>query len=150
MATPAEIAAMRLAIAVSAAGLGTTSPNPPVGCVVIGADGQIVGEGFHERKGEPHAEAQALAAAGDLANGATAIVTLEPCNHQGRTPPCRQVLIDAGVRRVVIAIIDPTSRGEGGVVELRRAGVDVETGVLAGEARTVLGDWLAGLQNRRP
>src|SRR6266513_4824464 len=110
MATPAEVAAMRRAIGLSAAGLGTTSPNPPVGCVVLDPSGQVVGEGYHERKGEAHAEAQALAAAGHLASGATAVVTLEPCNHQGRTPPCRQALIDAGVRRAVIAMIDPTSR----------------------------------------
>ena len=142
MATPAEAAAMRRAIALSAAGLGTTSPNPPVGCVLLDAQGRIVGEGYHERKGEAHAEAQALAAAGPLATGATAVVTLEPCNHQGRTPPCRQALIDAGVRRAVIAVIDPTSRGEGGVAALRQAGVDVETGVLAVEAQVVLGGWL--------
>jgi diaminohydroxyphosphoribosylaminopyrimidine deaminase/5-amino-6-(5-phosphoribosylamino)uracil reductase len=150
MASFAEAAAMRRAIALSAAGLGTTSPNPPVGCILLGPSGRIVGEGYHERKGEAHAEAQALAAAGPLAAGATAVVTLEPCNHQGRTPPCRQLLIDAGIRRAVVAVIDPTSRGEGGVAELRRAGVDVETGVLAGEAQAVLGDWLAGLRNRRP
>jgi diaminohydroxyphosphoribosylaminopyrimidine deaminase/5-amino-6-(5-phosphoribosylamino)uracil reductase len=150
MASAAELAAMRRAIALSAAGLGTTSPNPPVGCVLLGPRDRILGEGYHERKGEAHAEAQALAAAGPLAAGATAVVTLEPCNHQGRTPPCRQSLIDAGIRRAVIAIIDPTSRGEGGAAELRRASVDVETGVLADEARVVLGDWLAGLQTRRP
>jgi diaminohydroxyphosphoribosylaminopyrimidine deaminase/5-amino-6-(5-phosphoribosylamino)uracil reductase len=150
MASPAELAAMRRAIALSAAGLGTTSPNPPVGCVLLGTGDRIVGEGYHQRKGEAHAEAQALAAAGPLAAGAIALVTLEPCNHQGRTPPCRQALIDAGVRRAVVAVIDPTSRGEGGVAELRRAGVDVETGVLADEAQTVLGDWLAGLEHRRP
>ena len=141
---------MRRAIALAAGGLGTTSPNPPVGCVLLGPGNQIVGEGYHERKGEAHAEAKALAAAGPLAAGATAVVTLEPCNHQGRTPPCRQGLIDAGIRRAVIAVIDPTSRGEGGVAELRRADVDVETGVLAAEARVVLGDWLAGFENRRP
>jgi diaminohydroxyphosphoribosylaminopyrimidine deaminase/5-amino-6-(5-phosphoribosylamino)uracil reductase len=150
MATPAEAAAMRRAIALSAAGLGTTSPNPPVGCVLLDAQGRIVGEGYHERKGEAHAEAQALAAAGPLATGATAVVTLEPCNHQGRTPACRQALIDAGVRRAVIAVIDPTSRGEGGVAALRQAGVDVETGVLASEAQVVLGGWLSGIRNRRP
>ena len=150
MASAAEVAAMRRAIALSGAGLGTTSPNPPVGCVLLDPQDRIVGEGYHERKGEAHAEAQALAAAGPLAAGATAVVTLEPCNHQGRTPPCRQSLVDAGIRRAVIAIIDPTSRGEGGVAELRRASVDVETDVLADEARTVLGDWLADLQNRRP
>ena len=150
MASPAEVAAMRRAIALSAAGLGTTSPNPPVGCVLLDPAGRIVGEGYHERKGEPHAEAQALAAAGPLASDATAVVTLEPCNHQGRTPPCRQALIDAGIRRAVVAVIDPTSRGEGGVAELRRADVEVETDVLAGEARIVLGQWLAGLKTRRP
>ncbi len=149
MASAAEVAAMRRAIALSASGLGTTSPNPPVGCVLLDLQDRIVGEGYHERKGEAHAEAQALAAAGPLAAAATAVVTLEPCNHQGRTPPCRQSLIDAGIRRVIIAVTDPTSRGEGGAAELRRAGADVETGVLAAEARTVLGDWLAGLQERR-
>ena len=136
---------MRRAVAVSAAGLGCTSPNPPVGCVLLNAEGRIVGEGYHQRKGEAHAEAQALAAAGTLARGATAVVTLEPCNHQGRTPPCRQALIDAGVRRVVIAVTDPTSRGEGGTAALRSAGIDVETGVLEREARVVLGSWLAAL-----
>jgi diaminohydroxyphosphoribosylaminopyrimidine deaminase / 5-amino-6-(5-phosphoribosylamino)uracil reductase len=150
MATPAELAAMRRAIALSAAGLGTTSPNPPVGCVVLDPHGRIVGEGYHERKGEAHAEARALAAAGTDAAGATAVVTLEPCNHHGRTPPCRQALIDAHVKRVVIALIDPTSRGEGGAAVLRAAGVDVETGVLAEEARVVLGPWLTALQTGRP
>jgi diaminohydroxyphosphoribosylaminopyrimidine deaminase / 5-amino-6-(5-phosphoribosylamino)uracil reductase len=145
-----ETAAMRRAIALSAAGLGTASPNPPVGCILLSPAGRIVGEGYHERKGEAHAEAQALAAAGPLAAGATVVVTLEPCNHQGRTPPCRQALIVAGIRRAVIAVIDPTSRGEGGVTELRRAGIDVETGVLAGEAETVLGDWLTGQRTWRP
>lgn len=150
MATSAELAAMRRAVAVSAAGLGCTSPNPPVGCVLLNAEGRIVGEGYHQRKGEAHAEAQALAAAGTLARGATAVVTLEPCNHQGRTPPCRQALIDAGVRRVVIAVTDPTSRGEGGTAALRSAGIDVETGVLEREARVVLGSWLAALGTGRP
>jgi diaminohydroxyphosphoribosylaminopyrimidine deaminase / 5-amino-6-(5-phosphoribosylamino)uracil reductase len=150
MATPAELDAMRRAIALSARGLGTTSPNPPVGCVILAADGRVVGQGYHERKGEPHAEAHALAAAGELAKGGTAVVTLEPCNHQGRTPPCRQALIDAKVARVVIALIDPTSRGEGGAAALRAAGVDVETAVIADEARLVLGPWLDALETRRP
>src|SRR5436190_11680425 len=150
MASAAEVAAMRRAIALSAAGLGTTSPNPPVGCVLLDAQGRIVGEGYHERKGEAHAEAQALAAAGPLATGATAVVTLEPCNHQGRTPACRQALIDAGVRRAVIAVTDPTSRGEGGAAALWAAGVDVEVGVLADEASVVLGPWLAALIAQRP
>lgn len=150
MALPGEIAAMRRAIALSAAGLGTASPNPPVGCVVIGCGGGMVGEGYHQRKGKAHAEALALEAAGSLAVGATAVVTLEPCNHEGRTPACRQALIDAKVGRVVIAVIDPTSRGEGGAAALRAAGVDVEVGVLADEARVVLGPWLAALTRGRP
>jgi diaminohydroxyphosphoribosylaminopyrimidine deaminase/5-amino-6-(5-phosphoribosylamino)uracil reductase len=150
MADPAEVAAMRRAIALSAAGIGTTSPNPPVGCVVLGPDGRVVGEGYHLRKGEAHAEAHALAAAGGLAEAATAVVTLEPCNHEGRTPACRQGLIDAKIARVVIAVLDPTSRGEGGAARLQAAGVDVEVGVLGAEARVVLGPWLTALEVRRP
>jgi diaminohydroxyphosphoribosylaminopyrimidine deaminase/5-amino-6-(5-phosphoribosylamino)uracil reductase len=149
MPAPAETAAMRRAIALAAAGLGTTSPNPPVGCVIL-ADGVIAGEGYHQRKGEAHAEVQALTAAGPLAAGATAVVTLEPCNHHGRTPPCRQALIDAGITRVVVALADPTSRGDGGNAMLRAAGVDVETGVLADEAGIVMTAWLAALRTRRP
>jgi diaminohydroxyphosphoribosylaminopyrimidine deaminase / 5-amino-6-(5-phosphoribosylamino)uracil reductase len=150
MATDAELAAMRRAIAISAAGIGTTSPNPPVGCVILSRAGTLAGEGFHERKGEAHAETQALAAAGPLARGATAVVTLEPCNHLGRTPACRQALIDAGISRVVIALMDPTSRGEGGAAVMRAAGLDVEVGVLAAEARAVLGSWLTALDIARP
>lgn len=115
MATQQEIDCMRLAIALSACGLGTTSPNPPVGCVVLDVDGEIVGTGFHERKGEPHAEGHALEAAGTPAAGGTAVVTLEPCNHIGRAPACLQLLLDAQVARVMIALRDPTSRRGGGV-----------------------------------
>jgi diaminohydroxyphosphoribosylaminopyrimidine deaminase / 5-amino-6-(5-phosphoribosylamino)uracil reductase len=150
MASSTEAAAMRRAIALGALGLGTTSPNPPVGCVILRPDGRIIGEGWHVRKGEGHAETQALAVAGRQAAGATAVVTLEPCNHYGRTPPCREALIAAGVRRVVIALIDPTSRGDGGAAMLAAAGVDVETGVLAAEARVLLGPWLTALERRRP
>ncbi|WP_346101335.1 bifunctional diaminohydroxyphosphoribosylaminopyrimidine deaminase/5-amino-6-(5-phosphoribosylamino)uracil reductase RibD [Nonomuraea maheshkhaliensis] len=141
---------MRRAIAVSALGLGTTSPNPPVGCVILDTSGCVIGEGFHRRKGEAHAEGNALAAAGAAAVGGTAVVTLEPCNHVGRAPACRALLIEAGVARVVVAVIDPTSRGEGGVAELRRAGVDVEVGVLAGEAELVLRPWLTALERGAP
>jgi diaminohydroxyphosphoribosylaminopyrimidine deaminase/5-amino-6-(5-phosphoribosylamino)uracil reductase len=150
MASQREIDAMRLAIVLSARGLGTTSPNPPVGCVILDPNDEIVGTGYHQRKGEAHAEAHALAAAGARARGGTAVVTLEPCNHVGRTPACRQALLDAGIARVVIALIDPTSRGEGGAAVLRAAGVDVEVGVLAEEARIVLGDWLTTLRTGRP
>lgn len=150
MTTATELAAMRRAIALSAMGLGTTSPNPPVGCVILDADGQVVGEGYHRRKGESHAEVNALNAAGERAADGTAVVTLEPCNHHGRTPPCHQALLDAGIARTVVAVIDPTSRGEGGVARLRQAGMDVEVGVLADEALLVLGPWLAALETARP
>lgn len=148
--TSHELDAMRRAITLSAHGIATTSPNPPVGCVILDADGAIVGEGYHARKGESHAEVNALRAAGQRANGGTAAVTLEPCNHYGRTPPCHQALLDAGVRRVLIALIDPTSRGEGGARRLLDAGVDVEIGVLDDEARLVLGPWLVAQTRGRP
>ncbi|WP_244218793.1 bifunctional diaminohydroxyphosphoribosylaminopyrimidine deaminase/5-amino-6-(5-phosphoribosylamino)uracil reductase RibD [Micromonospora arida] len=141
---------MRQAITLSALGLGTTSPNPPVGCVILNQHGAVVGAGFHRRKGEPHAEAHALNAAGDAACGGTAVVTLEPCNHVGVTPACRQELINAGVSRVVIAVMDPTSRGEGGASMLAAAGVEVETDVLRNEALTVLEPWLTATVRRRP
>lgn len=141
---------MRRAIVVSAQGMGSASPNPPVGCVVLDRGGRVVGEGFHRRKGEAHAEVNALAAAGERAAGGIAVVTLEPCNHYGRTPPCREALIEAGIARVVIAVMDPTSRGEGGAALLRQAGVEVELGVLAEEALLVLGPWLASLSLERP
>ena len=150
MASVAEKYAMRRAIVLSAAGIATTSPNPPVGCVVLDREGRVAGEGFHLRKGEAHAEAKALAQAGDKAAGGTAVVSLEPCNHVGRTPACRQALIDAEIARVVIAVLDPTSRGEGGAAMLSAAGVDVEVGVLEGEAKVVVGPWLTALEILRP
>ncbi|CDR08567.1 bifunctional diaminohydroxyphosphoribosylaminopyrimidine deaminase/5-amino-6-(5-phosphoribosylamino)uracil reductase RibD [Streptomyces iranensis] len=150
MATPNELTALRRAIAISAQGLGTTSPNPPVGCVILDRDGVPVGEGYHLRKGDHHAEVNALTAAGERAEGGTAVVTLEPCNHHGRTPPCRQALIDAKVSRVLMAVMDPTSRGEGGAVMLEQAGIEVERGVLEQEALLVLGPWLHSLRTGRP
>ncbi|MGW5578889.1 bifunctional diaminohydroxyphosphoribosylaminopyrimidine deaminase/5-amino-6-(5-phosphoribosylamino)uracil reductase RibD [Micromonospora chokoriensis] len=150
MASDLELSAMRQAITLSALGLGTTSPNPPVGCVILDRHGTVVGAGFHRRKGEPHAEAHALNAAGGAARGGTAVVTLEPCNHVGVTPACRQELINAGVSRVVIAVMDPTSRGEGGASMLAAAGVEVETDVLHNEALTVLEPWLTATVRRRP
>lgn len=148
--TASEVDAMRRAIALSALGLGSTSPNPPVGCVILDRHGVPVGEGYHRRKGESHAEVNALGAAGSRAAGGSAVVTLEPCNHFGRTPPCHQALLDAGVRRVLIALLDPTSRGDGGAARLRRSGVHVEVDVLADEASIVLGPWLQALSSRRP
>lgn len=150
MATDVEIAAMRRAIALSGFGLGTTSPNPPVGCVILNSEGHIVGEGFHERKGEPHAEGNALAMAGDDARGGTAVVTLEPCNHEGRAPACRRLLTEAGIARCVIAVLDPSSREEGGAQRLRDGDLDVELNVLVEEAELVLGPWLHAQATQRP
>lgn len=115
-------------------GRATASPNPMVGCVIVDG-GDVVGEGWHRRAGEAHAEIVALRAAGEHARGATVYVTLEPCDHHGRTPPCTQALIDAGVRRVVVAALDPDPRVDGaGVRRLQEAGVEVVVGVLRGEA----------------
>ncbi|MBI5007520.1 MAG: bifunctional diaminohydroxyphosphoribosylaminopyrimidine deaminase/5-amino-6-(5-phosphoribosylamino)uracil reductase RibD [Nitrosomonadales bacterium] len=115
--------------------LYTTSPNPRVGCVLVQA-GELVGEGWHERAGEPHAEVHALRAAGDKARGATAYVTLEPCNHHGRTPPCADALIAAGVKRVVVAMQDPNPLVAGqGLQKLRAAGIEVECGLMETAAR---------------
>jgi diaminohydroxyphosphoribosylaminopyrimidine deaminase/5-amino-6-(5-phosphoribosylamino)uracil reductase len=149
-AAPAEVAAMRRAIAVSAAGLGTTSPDPPAGCVLLGPGGVLLGEGYHERKGEPHAVAQALTAAGPLPAGPVAVLTLEPCTGDGGAPGCSQALIGAGVSRVLIAVSDPAPAGPGGSAMLRAAGLDVEAGVLAAEAAVVLGGWLGSRRAGRP
>ncbi len=125
---------MARALDLAEQGRGTTSPNPLVGCVLV-RDGAIVGEGYHRRAGEDHAEIVALRDAGDTATGATAYVTLEPCDHHGRTPPCSLALIDAGVRRVVVATLDPNPRVDGsGVRRLRDAGIEVDVGVRGDEA----------------
>ena len=126
---PADDAAfMRQAIGLGRRGLGRTSPNPPVGAVVV-RQGTVVGRGFHRRAGEAHAEVEALRDAGSRARGATLYVTLEPCNHQGRTPPCTGAVIAAGVRRVVIGTRDPNPHVFGnGLARLRRAGVRVDLG----------------------
>ena len=126
---------LREALRLAAKGRFTTSPNPRVGCVVVNADGRIVGRGFHVRPGEPHAEVHALRDAGEAASGATLYVNLEPCSHQGRTPPCADALISHGVSRVVACHCDPHAKVAGrGFETLRRAGVEVEVGTLASEA----------------
>lgn len=142
MASPAEHAAMLHAISLAARGLGTTSPNPVVGCVILDTAGKIVGEGFHAYAGGPHAEVRALAAAGDRARGGTAVVTLEPCNHTGRTGPCSEALFAAGIVRVVAAVADPNPVAKGGAQTLRSMGVDVEMGVRAAEASAGNIAWL--------
>ncbi|MFJ6606426.1 bifunctional diaminohydroxyphosphoribosylaminopyrimidine deaminase/5-amino-6-(5-phosphoribosylamino)uracil reductase RibD [Streptomyces lydicus] len=149
-AAPVETAAMRRAIELAARGLGHTSPNPVVGCVVLDAEGRTAGEGWHERAGGPHAEVHALRAAGERARGGTAVVTLEPCNHTGRTGPCARALIDAGVARVVYAVSDPTPTATGGAVTLAAAGIDVEGGLLADEAAAGNEAWLTSVLRGRP
>lgn len=128
---------MARAITLAKNGLYTTHPNPRVGCVLV-KDGEIVGEGFHFRAGEGHAEVNALAIAGEKAAGATAYVTLEPCSHYGRTPPCAEALIKAGVVRVVSAMVDPNPQVAGrGIQLLERAGIIAESGLLEAEAKAL-------------
>ncbi|AZM57474.1 bifunctional diaminohydroxyphosphoribosylaminopyrimidine deaminase/5-amino-6-(5-phosphoribosylamino)uracil reductase RibD [Streptomyces sp. WAC 01529] len=141
---------MRRAITLAALGLGATSPNPVVGCVILDASGEVVGEGWHQRAGGPHAEVNALRAAGDKARGGTALVTLEPCNHTGRTGPCAQALIDAGVARVVYAVGDPNPTATGGAQTLRTAGISVEAGLLEAEAAEGNAAWLTSVRLGRP
>ena len=126
---------MASALRLAERGLYTTSPNPRVGCVLVRGD-KIVGEGWHQYAGEPHAEVHALRAAGEAARGATVYVTLEPCSHQGRTPPCADALVGAGVTRVVVAMQDPNPQVAGqGMEKLRAAGIEVECGLMEGAAR---------------
>ena len=125
--------------------------NPRVGCVILSPGGDVLAEGWHRGAGTAHAEVDALSklAPGD-ARGATAIVTLEPCNHTGRTGPCAVALIEADVARVVYAVADPDPRAAGGAATLRAAGVDVEGGLLGAEGEAFLGDWLFAARHRRP
>lgn len=150
MASAAEQAAMWRALNLAERGLGSTSPNPIVGCAILDRSEVIVGEGFHARAGGPHAEAVALAAAGPAARGGTAVVTLEPCDHTGRTGPCTQALIEAGIARVVIAVSDPDPRAGGGAATLLAAGIDVETAVLAEPATASNIAWLTAVRRGRP
>ena len=126
---------MRRALALAALADGRTSPNPLVGALVLDQQGCLVGEGFHAQVGESHAEGGALAQAGDRAKGGTLVVTLEPCCHHGRTPPCSEAVLRAGITRVVIALEDPDPRvAGGGMAQLRAAGLEVISGVLQAEA----------------
>ncbi len=141
---------MARALRLAERGLYTTDPNPRVGCVIV-RDGQVVGEGWHRRAGEPHAERNALAQAGSAARGATAYVTLEPCAHHGRTPPCALALVEAGVSRVVAAMQDPNPLvGGQGLAILRDAGVDATVGLLADAAEALNPGFLKRMRHRRP
>jgi diaminohydroxyphosphoribosylaminopyrimidine deaminase/5-amino-6-(5-phosphoribosylamino)uracil reductase len=149
--TPAELTAMARARELGASVLGTTSPNPPVGAVILAADGTVVGEGATAPPGGPHAEVAALGRAGARARGGTAVVTLEPCAHTGRTGPCADALIAAGIVRVVVAVPEPTELAVGGADRLREAGVDVVLGVEQEAAGSgALAGWLTGVHERRP
>ena len=146
----ADAAFMARALQLAQRGLYTTDPNPRVGCVIV-KDSRIVGEGWHERAGGPHAEIHALAAAGEQARGATAYVTLEPCCHQGRTPPCSVALIQAGIARVVAAMSDPNPRVAGrGVADLTAAGLRVESGLMQSQAEALNPGFISRMRRHRP
>jgi diaminohydroxyphosphoribosylaminopyrimidine deaminase/5-amino-6-(5-phosphoribosylamino)uracil reductase len=145
-----DAAAMRRALVLAERG-PARGVNPRVGCVILAPDGRTLAEGWHRGAGTPHAEVDALERlAPDAAHGATAVVTLEPCNHTGRTGPCSQALIAAGIARVVYAVDDPGDHSSGGARTLRDAGVEVERGLLADEVEAFLGDWLFAARARRP
>ena len=141
---------MSAALALAGRGLGNTWPNPAVGCVIV-QSGRVVGRGWTAPGGRPHAETRALAEAGEAARGATAYVTLEPCSHHGKTPPCADALVAAGIRRCVVAIGDPDSRVNGrGLERLRAAGVEVALGLLAQEAEAIQAGFLTRVREGRP
>jgi len=148
--SPAEQAAMTRALELAATPGVPLGPNPRVGCVLLADDGTTVAEGYHRGAGTPHAEADALTRAGAAARGATAVVTLEPCNHTGRTGPCAQALVAAGVRRVVFAQSDATPVAAGGSDTLRAGGVDVESGLFADQARAINRAWTFAVEHQRP
>ncbi len=141
----------RRVLELAARGRFSVSPNPRVGCVVVNSDGAVVGEGWHERAGGAHAEAVALAAAGERARGATLLVNLEPCSHFGRTPPCTEAILASGIARVVCSVEDPDTRISGrGIRRLRDRGVEVLVGAFAAEAERVNEPFLTSARERRP
>jgi diaminohydroxyphosphoribosylaminopyrimidine deaminase/5-amino-6-(5-phosphoribosylamino)uracil reductase len=148
--TSAELAAMRHALTIAVTPGVPRGPNPRVGCVLLDSSGARIAEGFHRGAGTPHAEAAALAAAGPAARGATAVVTLEPCNHTGRTGPCVDALLAAGVTRVVLGQADPNPVAAGGADRLAAAGVDVLRGVLSDEAESINAAWTFAVERGRP
>jgi diaminohydroxyphosphoribosylaminopyrimidine deaminase/5-amino-6-(5-phosphoribosylamino)uracil reductase len=146
-----DIRHMQHALALAKRGLGRTSPNPSVGCVIVSPDGRVLGAARSADGGRPHAETQALAQAGDAARGATAFVTLEPCAHHGGTPPCADALIAAGVARVVAAIEDSDPRVQGmGLARIKGEGISISVGVLKAEAEKVHGGFLTRVRHGRP
>ncbi|HEY9399970.1 MAG TPA: bifunctional diaminohydroxyphosphoribosylaminopyrimidine deaminase/5-amino-6-(5-phosphoribosylamino)uracil reductase RibD, partial [Luteimonas sp.] len=141
---------MARALRLAERGAFTTKPNPMVGCV-LAKDGEVVGEAWHRRAGEPHAEVLALQAAGDAARGATAYVTLEPCSHVGKTGPCADALVASGIVRVVGAMRDPNPRVDGaGFERLREAGIEVEIGLMETLARELNRSFLSRIERGRP
>lgn len=150
MQTEGERRAMQRALRLAATPGVPLGPNPRVGCVLLDAEGEVLAEGYHRGAGTAHAEVAALREAGDSARGATAVVTLEPCNHTGRTGPCVDALLAAGVRRVVYAQGDPNPVAAGGEQRLRAAGVEVSGGLLETEARSLNRAWTFALEHRRP
>ena len=141
---------MTQALRLAERGLYTTTPNPRVGCVIV-KDGEVTGEGWHERAGEPHAEVLALRQAGELARGATAYVTLEPCSHHGRTPPCTDALIAAGVAQVVVAMPDPNPKVSGsGLAQLQAQGIAVAAGLMEAQARDLNPGFISRMERQRP
>jgi diaminohydroxyphosphoribosylaminopyrimidine deaminase/5-amino-6-(5-phosphoribosylamino)uracil reductase len=148
---PDDDAVMRRALALAARGIGHVEPNPPVGAVIVDDRLRLVGAGWHQRFGGPHAEVEALAQAGPAARGASLFVTLEPCCHFGKTPACTRAIIAAGVRRVVFAASDPAAHNAGrGAAELRAAGIEVEQGLLAAESRRLIAPFLMRVTRGRP
>lgn len=141
--TAADAGHMRRALELASQAHGATHPNPAVGCVILDKNGNIVGEGYHPKAGLPHAEVYALRAAGQAAQGGTAYVNLEPCNHYGKTPPCALALIDAELARVVVGIIDPNPLVGGmGVDRLRNAGIAVAVGCEEEKCFAMNADWM--------
>jgi diaminohydroxyphosphoribosylaminopyrimidine deaminase/5-amino-6-(5-phosphoribosylamino)uracil reductase len=150
MAKPADTEFMKMALALAERGLGRVAPNPAVGCIIV-RDGAVVGRGWTQAGGRPHAETEALARAGDLARGATVYVSLEPCAHHGKTAPCAEALIAAGVARVVGAVSDPDERVAGkGFAMLEKAGIEVEEGVCFAQARHLNEGFFLKVLEERP
>ena len=140
---------MRMALNLAKKGQGYTSPNPMVGAVIV-KDGEVVGRGYHRAAGQAHAEVNAIDAAGIKAKGASLYVNLEPCNHTGRTPPCTRKILQAGIRRVIVAMADPHTKAGGGAVFLRQHGVDVLTGVCAKQAARLNEAFVKYISTGRP